>query len=253
MHLRLVSIALCALVSGCVVNPVPTPGPEGTAMAAKDAYQPGIADIVLAADTAGASADVKAPDVVASDVAADALAIDATADAAADADIAPDATVKCCPLAAIPSCDCTQMGGSTDQVGGCHAECDTAPVGWTQAIDKNGCPYWKNIGQMCLLVATQCGGDHVDAPVFPAFSRACEQDSECAVAIHQINCCGSKVAIGINALVKSVFAAEEAKCEGQFPKCKCMQLPTKADDGKTAPDDAFAAKCDQKQCSSFVP
>jgi len=60
-------------------------------------------------------------------------------------------------------------------------------------------------------------------------------------------------AIGINALVKGAFAAEEAKCEGQFPKCKCMQLPTKTDDGKTAPDDAFAAKCEQKQCASFVP
>ncbi len=176
---------------------------------------------------------------------------DIHADVAADVpvDIAFDVSAACCPIGA-PSCDCTAMGGSPSQPGGCKTECDTAPVGWTQALDTNGCPYWQNIGQMCLVMPTHCD---LSPATFPLFTPFCNVDADCAVVIHQIDCCGSKVAWGINAMVEAMFTGEEATCRDQYPKCKCAQKQTVADDGKTAPGDVFAAKCLVGQCKSYAP
>src|SRR5207253_10178019 len=42
--------------------------------------------------------------------------------------------------------------------------------------------------------AIMCGGAN---PSFPDFERACSQPSDCLIAFHQFNCCGSRVARGI--------------------------------------------------------
>lgn len=55
-------------------------------------------------------------------------------------DVDAETSPLCCPIAAEPSCDCFEVGGSGDN--GCYAICDAIPVGWTRTIDENGCPIW---------------------------------------------------------------------------------------------------------------
>ncbi len=107
-----------------------------------------------------------------------------------------------------------------------------------------------------------CSSNGYDAPVcagsgplsFPAFPKTCSADSDCGVAIHQINCCGSTVAWGLDSCALTPFASAEKQCEGQYPGCGCAAFQTRAEDGYSAatPGD-FAAKCDAGTCRSYVP
>jgi len=89
---------------------------------------------------------------------------------------------------------------------------------------------------------------------FPAWLDTCKVDSDCVVAQHQINCCGTNVALGINACAKDKFAAAEATCEGQYPGCGCASFATLAQDGFSGfgADDIFGAKCTGGVCQSYV-
>jgi hypothetical protein len=62
-------------------------------------------------------------------------------DSEADTD-ASETGVECCPIAATPSCDCYDTGGSKSQPGGCTNICDSIPPAATKSVDKNGCPIW---------------------------------------------------------------------------------------------------------------
>ncbi len=103
----LVAVLALLALGGCVVNPVPTPGPEGQVLSAKDAaaaadvWSPGAGtdtanapDVAALADVAfdaGADAVDSAPDAIAD--AGDASIADVAPDVAADVatDVAPDA------------------------------------------------------------------------------------------------------------------------------------------------------------------
>lgn len=99
--------------------------------------------------------------------------------------------------------------------------------------------------------AIVCGGD---MPVFPEFDRSCAATSDCALVLHQLDCCGSLAALGISADVARLFAAAEAVCRLQYPECDCAPKPTVADDGNSSPDtDAIAVTCLEGQCRSVVP
>lgn len=76
-----------------------------------------------------------------------------------------------------------------------------------------------------------CGGED---PFFPAFPKACADDEGCALGVHQVDCCGNRVALGLSADQKAAFDAAEATCEAQYPKCGCPQGPIVADDGQGA-------------------
>lgn len=70
-----------------------------------------------------------------------------------------------------------------------------------------------------------------NAGTFPSFARACTKDTDCVAVEHEINCCGTQVALGIRADQQSAFAAAEAICRGQYPGCGCASQATTADDG----------------------
>jgi hypothetical protein len=90
--------------------------------------------------------------------------------------------------------------------------------------------------------------------VFPAFDKTCAADDECAVKFHQINCCGTRVAIGINNAGSAAFDEAEAACQAMYPGCGCAQEPTKAEDGKTALDEStIQVACTGGACATFVP
>ncbi len=101
------------------------------------------------------------------------------------------------------------------------------------------------------IAGVQCGGSKGQ---FPAFSKACSADADCVVVQHQINCCGTKIAIGIGKDEQAAFAAAEKLCQSQYPACGCAQFETVAEDGySTWQDNEFVAKCQEGICRATVP
>ena len=97
----------------------------------------------------------------------------------------------------------------------------------------------------------QCNGPKGS---FPTFAKACTTNSDCFVAQHQINCCGTKVAVGLAVSDKAAFEAAEAVCQSQYPGCGCAQFETMAEDGYSSFDSAsFAATCVDGLCRASVP
>ncbi len=92
------------------------------------------------------------------------------------------------------------------------------------------------------------------APAFPTFDKTCAAEGDCLVAFHQVNCCGTRKAIGIQKDEKASFDAAEATCEGQYPACECVQSPTMTEEGSTAVDEALIqVQCSGGSCMSYVP
>jgi len=95
-----------------------------------------------------------------------------------------------------------------------------------------------------------CGGA---TPSFPEFDKACSADDDCALASHQIDCCGTRVIVGISRSQETAFDAAEQACDSQYPGCGCAERPTQAEDGNTGFDPAtFGVACDAGTCRSRV-
>jgi hypothetical protein len=105
---------------------------------------------------------------------------------------------------------------------------------------------------------TTGGGDEVqcaaDPPVFPAPPKACAVDEDCAVVFHQVDCCGSRAGLGIDADAVDEFMAAEEICAAQYPGCDCAAQPTTAEDGQSTADESqIQAHCVDELCASFIP
>lgn len=87
-------------------------------------------------------------------------------------------------------------------------------------------------------------------PVFPTFDKECADDDGCAVALHQVNCCGTFEALGIAKGEVAAFDAAEALCQSQYPDCGCASFPTTDEQGQTGI--AFVATCDAGACTSHA-
>ena len=87
---------------------------------------------------------------------------------------------------------------------------------------------------------------------FPTFDRSCHNDIDCFVAMHQTDCCGSIVAMGLSASQRVAFDAAERVCEGMYPPCMCAPHPPLADDGRYGTVETVAARCGAGVCTSFV-
>src|SRR5262245_23969433 len=57
----------------------------------------------------------------------------------------------------------------------------------------------------------------VDMSAFPSFPRSCVAASDCAIALHQLDCCGSMMAHGIRADQVDEFSTAESACAAMFP------------------------------------
>ncbi len=99
--------------------------------------------------------------------------------------------------------------------------------------------------------AIMCGGDD---PYFPTFDRSCASNRDCEIVFHQIDCCGSFLAWGINSAAGKAFGEAEAECVAQYPDCDCAPMPPLADDGKTVDDlNLIEVACMNGECKTFVP
>lgn len=113
------------------------------------------------------------------------------------------------------------------------------------------------IAMALLICAGVARGDDVQCfpgmPVFPSFDQTCGSDSDCLVAVHQIDCCGSRAALGININEGPRFDYDEAICRGQYPACDCVDRGILADDGQSAYYEAdVGVACSEGSCTTFV-
>ena len=178
------------------------------------------------------------------------------AECRSDLDCPPEEFCNPCGTSSCPVCRdcvaaCTPHGCRTEPEPACNLLRPDCGEGQT-AVVRDGC--WVCVGlDSCspVLPDVQCG---TIAEVFPDFSRRCEMNADCALVFHLVNCCGTQVAWGIRADEVRRFEEAEAECRSQMYACGCPSFPTEADDGNTHWDHtAFAARCQENRCSSYVP
>lgn len=98
----------------------------------------------------------------------------------------------------------------------------------------------------------QCAG--TAATQFPTFDKQCTGDTDCFIAFHQVSCCGTRAALGLNVSQKAAFDAAEKTCEMQYPGCGCAQQPTTTEDGKAVSDEStIQVKCGAGMCATSAP
>jgi hypothetical protein len=96
-------------------------------------------------------------------------------------------------------------------------------------------------------------GVDCNAGVFPAFSKTCTVDGDCVTEIHQTDCCGSTVAIGVSQSASVTFDAAEKACEAMYPGCGCAGTGPVAEDGKLGSESQIQVACQMGACMTFVP
>jgi len=131
-------------------------------------------------------------------------------------------------------CDCSTCAVNTSTTG------TTGPA--TTGESSSG---ESSTGEVLVV---ECGGD---TRVFPEFDRACTEPADCAVALHQVDCCGSLVAWGINSAELARFDKAEKLCGEMFPICDCAPMPTLVEDGSsTELNETIAVTCEAGSCAS---
>jgi hypothetical protein len=139
---------------------------------------------------------------------------------------------------AAPACSGTVGSGSSGAGGGASSGSSGAGGGASSGSSSGG-------------ATVQCTAT---PPVFPAFDKSCATPADCVIKLHMINCCGTQIAIGINASQSAAFDQAEALCDAMYPGCGCAQGPTKADDGKEATDiSMIKVDCKAGACSTYIP
>lgn len=151
-----------------------------------------------------------------------------------------------------PIVDCAPPGPGCHYVGDSPCECGTIVCDDAGAADASvdcslvrcrlppaveGCD-WVPTGVACCDYRLECEtcGDR-----FPDFDNSCTTDADCAIGMHQIDCCGSAAARGINHLELGRFMTVEDACSADEPICDCIPEPTIADDGTSGAD--FRVSC----------
>jgi hypothetical protein len=85
-------------------------------------------------------------------------------------------------------------------------------------------------------------------------NRGCTPSRGCVAVIHQTDCCGNTVAIGLNAADQANFMAQEQACVASYPHCGCPMGPTRTDSGETVGDPGMIkVKCTNTNvCRTYV-
>lgn len=83
---------------------------------------------------------------------------------------------------------------------------------------------------------------------FPSFQKGCGTTANCIIKFHQVDCCGSMIAIGLNHSEFDAFDKTELSWETSCPKCKCVAKATVAEDGKSGLNADVKVSCDNGTC-----
>jgi hypothetical protein len=98
-----------------------------------------------------------------------------------------------------------------------------------------------------------------DAGTFPTFDKGCTDTPNCVIGLHQIDCCGTLVAIGFNHAFRDAFDQAEAAWRQACPAlCGCVAGPTRAEDGKVGSSQNVRVQCDSigngmRACTTSFP
>jgi len=123
---------------------------------------------------------------------------------------------------------------------------------------------------LLLLVATGCSNHAAGVPpdasptavqltcesgfaTFPLLEKGCAAATDCFIALHQTNCCGTTVAFGLNKIAERAFTAAEVECANAAWGCACRADPTLAEDGRTLVDGTIQVRCASGLCETYVP
>lgn len=158
-------------------------------------------------------------------------------------------------------------GGSSHPIGSSFPASDgcntcTCLAGGSVACTEKACMVYPDLGggppgPLPDLATSDAGSDVVmcaTAPiVFPSFDKTCSDSSQCSFGLHQVNCCGSQLALGFHVAESARFAAAEKQCRGQYPPCACPAAPTKTEDGQTWDGvRTIIATCTAKGCMTTL-
>jgi hypothetical protein len=84
--------------------------------------------------------------------------------------------------------------------------------------------------------------------------KQCNVATDCAIGIHELNCCGSQIAIGYRAAHMADFTQSEMQWEAACAACGCSAAPLVAEDGKMCAQTAVTVTCDNNQrCTTACP
>jgi len=90
--------------------------------------------------------------------------------------------------------------------------------------------------------------------IFNDIIKGCTVSAGCVVAFHQLDCCGSLMAVGINHASVNAFDADEAKWRMSCPACGCAARETVSEDGRMSNNQSdFRAECVNNVCRSYLP
>ena len=87
---------------------------------------------------------------------------------------------------------------------------------------------------------------------FPLLERSCTDQADCDVGLHQIDCCGTLQAIGINISSRTAFDHVEQACRAEFPACGCAPQGIQTDDGLGFDLTQVDVACDIGICRTFA-
>lgn len=96
--------------------------------------------------------------------------------------------------------------------------------------------------------SVSCG---VRAYSFPSYDKTCMAATDCAIGVHQTDCCGSTVALGMTKGELTRFTADEQVCEAQFPRCACPETAI-AEDGQSTFGKTVAVHCQAGLCMTAI-
>jgi hypothetical protein len=89
---------------------------------------------------------------------------------------------------------------------------------------------------------------------FPWLEKGCVAASDCFVANHMVDCCGTLTAVGLNVSAQAAFTTAETKCANAYPGCGCAEGPTTTEDGKSQlGGGTIEVRCETDLCRTFVP
>ena len=95
-----------------------------------------------------------------------------------------------------------------------------------------------------------CAADRL---VFPVYVKQCATVDDCAMVIHQTDCCGNMAALGIDKDEVPAFDAAEALCQSQYPECACPTMGFVAEDGAVVQTvEAIDLVCVEGACKTVV-
>jgi hypothetical protein len=99
---------------------------------------------------------------------------------------------------------------------------------------------------MCPPPSGGCGNGHP----FPDATKTCVHSTDCVIAYHQLDCCGSELAMGIAATSHDAFTAAEMAWESTCPACGCAAALPTAEDGQMCAMAQITVDCVNGSCTT---